>query len=290
MTTEKQLEANRRNAQQSTGPKTEQGKAIAKLNAVKHGILSDVVLITKGDGQERRDVYQRLYHGLRESFQPQGMMEEALVEQIVVYLWRKRRVLRYELGCIRQQLDAYQDVAEAPDEDVMLRSRKPKTIAQRLAEAQERLERCQQGVQALQDGCDILSEEGADEWEENYSAVAEHRGMPGSLDATAAETRDWLLQQGFTEAHIRQELLQVDAEGAQEAQAEIAALEPQATLELERAARLASLPADSRQLDKIIRYEAALDRQLYKAIHQLERLQRSRAGEQLPPPLLVEEA
>ena len=48
MATEKQVEANRQNAQKSTGTKTEEGKAVAKLNAIKHGILSDAVLIMKG--------------------------------------------------------------------------------------------------------------------------------------------------------------------------------------------------------------------------------------------------
>jgi hypothetical protein len=38
-TSQKQIEANRRNARKSTGPKTRVGKANSKLNAIKHGIL-----------------------------------------------------------------------------------------------------------------------------------------------------------------------------------------------------------------------------------------------------------
>ena len=41
----KQLAANGRNAQKSTGPKTPEGRAISKMNALKHGILSKEVLV-----------------------------------------------------------------------------------------------------------------------------------------------------------------------------------------------------------------------------------------------------
>ena len=43
--TEKRREANRRNALRSSGPKTAQGKSIAKWNAVKHGLLSREAVI-----------------------------------------------------------------------------------------------------------------------------------------------------------------------------------------------------------------------------------------------------
>ncbi len=46
-------------------------------------------------------------------------------------------------------------------------------------------------------------------------------------------------------------------------------------------ARSFSLPADA--TDKILRYESHLDRQLYRAMDQLERLQRRRKGENVPP-------
>src|SRR5439155_26877057 len=44
-------------------------------------------------------------------------------------------------------------------------------------------------------------------------------------------------------------------------------------------------PADA--TDKLLRYEAHLDRQLYRAMDQLERLQRQRKGEKVPPPLNI---
>ena len=55
------------------------------------------------------------------------------------------------------------------------------------------------------------------------------------------------------------------------------------------AAHVASaLLPDSKVMDKVLRYEAKLERQMHRAIHQLERLQRMRRGEPVPPPLTVE--
>ena len=42
------------------------------------------------------------------------------------------------------------------------------------------------------------------------------------------------------------------------------------------------------QRTKLLRYEAHLDRQLYRAMDQLERLQRQRRGEKVPPPLNID--
>ncbi len=287
MTSQKQIEANHQNAQKSTGPKTEEGKAIAKFNAIKHGILSEAVLITKGGGQERKEIYLAFHNGLRDYFKPDGVMEEVLVEQIVVTLWRKRRVLRFELGCLRKQLDDCRKTTEESDEDeAEYASHIPKTVCQQLAAAKKRLAHHQQEKQYLQEGYDILSEEEVGNWADTYFKVAERKNFEAE---EPKQVRDWLKGQGLTEDQIRQELSQAEEAAIEEAQTEIRALEPQAALELERAALLASLPEHGWQLDKIIRYEASLDRQLYKAINQLERLQRRRKGEDLPAPVVLDE-
>ena len=41
-------------------------------------------------------------------------------------------------------------------------------------------------------------------------------------------------------------------------------------------------------MDNFLRYETAIERQLYKAINQLERLQRMRTGDHVPPPVQVD--
>jgi len=105
MTTEKQIEANKKNALLSTGALTDKGKAIIAQNAVKHGIFARDLIITSGYGKENEEEYRQLYHNLIENLSPQGQMEYLLVEKIAVDFWRLRRVLRFETGSILKYLD-----------------------------------------------------------------------------------------------------------------------------------------------------------------------------------------
>ena len=105
MPTEKQIEANKKNALLSTGAITDTGKAIVSKNAVKHGIFTQDLIISSGDGRENEDEYTELLYNLTTSLNPSGQMEHLLVEKIAVDFWRLRRVLRFETGSIRKYLD-----------------------------------------------------------------------------------------------------------------------------------------------------------------------------------------
>src|ERR1700676_2694413 len=80
-----------------TGPRTFQGKERSKHNAIKHGIFSNVVVL-KGEPQAE---FNALLNGLRDSFQPVGMVEELLVDKLAALLWRNRRLLIAEGAEIR---------------------------------------------------------------------------------------------------------------------------------------------------------------------------------------------
>ena len=56
MISEKQLEANRRNAQQSTGPKTAEGKAHSSRNNLRHGLTGHVNILPTENRQIKRRV------------------------------------------------------------------------------------------------------------------------------------------------------------------------------------------------------------------------------------------
>src|SRR5437016_1841857 len=80
--------ANRTNAQKSTGAKTPAGKARSKMNAIKHGLLAEELLITIGELTEDPEAFGQLLAGLREHYKPRGTFEDALVQKIAGYLWK----------------------------------------------------------------------------------------------------------------------------------------------------------------------------------------------------------
>ena len=87
-----QIEANRQNAQKSTGPKSAEGKAISAKNAVKHGVFAVETLI-KGENREDFDLFRQK---LLEEFAPEGAVETMLAERIVSLGWRLKRIVRIQ--------------------------------------------------------------------------------------------------------------------------------------------------------------------------------------------------
>ncbi len=64
MTSDKQLRANQRNALKSTGPRTPEGKAAIRRNALKHGLLSQEVLLPGEDEAALKDLGDTLRNEL----------------------------------------------------------------------------------------------------------------------------------------------------------------------------------------------------------------------------------
>ena len=91
MTTEIQTEANRRNALQSTGPKTGEGIEAARFNALRHGLRA-LQTVVPGEREE----WEAHRIGVVEDLKPEGAVELALAEQLAVKLWRLGRVVRHE--------------------------------------------------------------------------------------------------------------------------------------------------------------------------------------------------
>src|ERR1041384_7667792 len=100
-----QIDANRRNARQSTGPKTPAGRAASKMNALKHGILSRQVLVNGHNLKENDREFITLHKRFWMELNPLGPLEEMLVDQIVTTHWRLRRALQAESGEIALSVD-----------------------------------------------------------------------------------------------------------------------------------------------------------------------------------------
>jgi hypothetical protein len=84
----KRLLANQANAQLSTGPRTEEGRAKSSLNAVKTGLTGRTVLLPSDDTAE----YELHLAAYAEEFAPVGLLETNLVQSIADTDWRLRRI------------------------------------------------------------------------------------------------------------------------------------------------------------------------------------------------------
>jgi len=89
--TQKQLEANRENGKRG-GVKTEEGKAVSKYNAIKHGLLSKEVLLDDEIGADLVSLGRKL----RSELVPESEIELVLVDRITANVWRLKRVMQIE--------------------------------------------------------------------------------------------------------------------------------------------------------------------------------------------------
>jgi hypothetical protein len=92
MTSEKQLDANRRNAQHSTGAKTEAGRNHSRMNALRHGLTGQVTTMTDDD----RAAHDKLSAALIKDLAPEGPMETQLAQRIATDSWRLNRAAAIE--------------------------------------------------------------------------------------------------------------------------------------------------------------------------------------------------
>ena len=112
MTTRKQIEANRRNARKSTGPKTEAGKAASSANAISHGLTAagDVLL-----QDESVDAFEELQRDMLADLAPRDALQGMLARRIVQLLWRLDRAARLEAELfLHGELAARRDKLRAP--------------------------------------------------------------------------------------------------------------------------------------------------------------------------------
>jgi hypothetical protein len=101
MTTFRQIEANRRNAQLSTGPKTEGGKSKSRRNAIRHGLTAETVI----DALEDAEDYAAFELAVTSDYDARTAVERELVLRLASLLWRLRRATAIECGLFKIQAE-----------------------------------------------------------------------------------------------------------------------------------------------------------------------------------------
>ena len=284
------------------GPKTQQGRQKSKRNALKHGIFSQVVLI-KG---EPRGEFDSLLSGLREELEPEGMLEELLVDKLAAIVWRQRRLIIAEGAEIRKGRE-FPKSEQTPRQTVgsgffpfPFRDAASGGLMRRIGNSTV-LETCLELLKDLKysmenDGFDeeydmaILTklykgyhpDDGSGTLLGSYSHwYSQSRAIGGEQDglASSEECKNTFLQE------IKEEITQLN-----HCKKQRALFERKQVLIQSKKMKVESLRAnvpDAPQLDRLIRYETTLERGFDRILIQLDRQQRMRKGEPVPPTLNV---
>lgn len=261
MTTKKQVKANKANSKKSTGAKTEQGKQVVALNAVKHGLFCSSLVMPNESANE----YHELLDSLIGSVEPNGAIEQLLVEKIAVAMWRQLRLAKAEAASIEINKSIHQhkvrsQVSSLTSDayDVLNSADVQPASAARLIE----LESCKKMItefnalsqndfdnaEELVDAPELMKQLEAEASEDQCETVDEYlEELSGGLFNWVTETIEW----------CEGELIKEDKRG-----------EVMEALKIVQAKESAPI---SNQL--LIRYQIALDNELYKAISVLRKQQ-----------------
>jgi hypothetical protein len=326
MTTERQQRANGQNARFSTGPRTEDGKAVSRWNARKHGLRSVQPVV---NGLETVEDWEAHHGGIMEALAPVGQLEGFLAERVAFNSWRLQRVVRYETTVTALALEtAEEDAAQSLLFDNTYLSATAAT-RQKDKQAEEMRERRETNELVLEL---LESLPGSDDNERVYAAqvwfileeISDHLPMGTAyidfqerpfLDKLGAPPDEDFEHFEWTAGKVREaigllakhgktspeKLLRWATEFRRERAAEEEAMEQDEPMEPEkeptpvdrqkeaadRLRRRRSLPDDA-ILQKIARYEGHISREMFKALHELQRLQALRGGANVAAPVAVD--
>lgn len=308
-TSSKRAAANRRNALKSTGPKTSTGKALASMNALKHGLRASGLAVPVLE--DVADWEAHLFQTVR-ALSPVGYLENVLAERAASILWRLGRVVRYESLVITASMENAEDERAAEKEVGNFGGRSPdlQDLQDKVDQAQENAETFSGLLQAKTSSkvaagtaWGIVEEaakaSGVELWEElikdsdNWTSTIDLSEIPDEVGVdewdgwTAGYLREILGQvakkAGLSQGELVESLTSHLKEDLQEAKDTL----EKAVRSLETWRKTHLLP-DETTLDKVSRYETTLERSLFRTIHELQRLQAARSGEHVPLPAVVD--
>jgi hypothetical protein len=101
MTSFRQIQANRQNAQRSTGPTSAAGKQKSRCNALRHGLTAETVIGQLEDAED----YQAFEAAIIADYDAQSAVERELVLRLASLLWRLRRATAMETGLFEIEVE-----------------------------------------------------------------------------------------------------------------------------------------------------------------------------------------
>jgi hypothetical protein len=114
MTSLRQLEANRDNAQRSTGPRTNEGKRVSRRNALRHGLAAETVIEILEDPED----YKAFEAKIIADYHARTAVERELVLRLASLLWRIRRATAIETDLLRMQAEILRERVHGVAEEV----------------------------------------------------------------------------------------------------------------------------------------------------------------------------
>ena len=280
------IEANRRNAQKSTGPKSKAGKEKSKMNALKHGLVAQATMIPVGEAKENDTEFTELLDRVMAEFEPQGFIEEILAERIAICYWRLRRAAYAEVGEIRKSLDTSK--GEADDQDITrflaAKSKCEQKIEDEIA-VEDRFDELKCTVAGLEFLIALLSDARHEFENRGKMCTGTHEKLTMYLDYDVRKYLEAVLEEtiGYKAGEPKPEydetpLYHAVVTDLEALSAKKLLLEENRRLQHEIDVIRSAIPLD---VNRITRYEAAIERQLYKALDKLEDLQRARKAQSL---------
>jgi hypothetical protein len=259
----------------STGPRTAQGKDRSKLNALKHGLLSKVILL-KGESPTE---YNSLLSELLDERQPQGKLETVLVENLAVVIWRIRRLFQAENAIIAEKI-------EFTERDFKAKRREEASVGLRTAIASGGLLSNMTNPDLVREAKELLLE-----LRRSVLAGNKVEGLSGMLMQLYGKDQGGVipyllrsrLETSVDPSQIVAECIDSKIKCLTQLEKDLVADDP---LRIEYKKSAAVIPCQE-VLDLLMRYETHLSREIDRILNRLERLQRMRKGQPLPPQLEV---
>src|SRR3984893_17685768 len=109
MISERQQDANRRNAAKSHGPITPEGRAAVRHNALKHGFTAAEIILPTVEAEADFEQFRQAFQN---KCQPVGPIEQVLVEDMVISRWRLNRIRKMEPGFFARNLQELTQIRE----------------------------------------------------------------------------------------------------------------------------------------------------------------------------------